>query len=82
MGILPDPPFNFRQNCDHQPKSGDSCLKSPGMAVRDSDGFGRGSDSDGFGRIPSSPAGDLFAVLQSVWVFCSYRMGSGFGRIR
>jgi hypothetical protein len=29
MGILPDPPFNFRQNCDHQPKSGDSCLKFP-----------------------------------------------------
>ena len=29
MGILPEPPFNFRQNCDHQPKSGDSCLKSP-----------------------------------------------------
>ena len=27
------------------------------MAVRDSDGFGGGSDSDGFGRIPSSPAG-------------------------
>jgi len=29
MGILPEPPFNFRQNCDYQPKSGDSCLKSP-----------------------------------------------------
>jgi len=29
MGILPEPPFNFRQICDHQPKSGDSCLKSP-----------------------------------------------------
>jgi hypothetical protein len=29
MGILPEPPFNFRQNCDHQPKSGNYCLKSP-----------------------------------------------------
>jgi hypothetical protein len=29
MGILPEPPFIFRQICDHQPKSGDSCLKSP-----------------------------------------------------
>ena len=29
MGILPEPPFNFRQIYDLQPKSGDSCLKSP-----------------------------------------------------
>jgi len=33
------------------------------MAVRDSDGFGGGSDSDGFGRIPSSPAREFFATL-------------------
>ena len=29
MEILPHTPFNFRQIYDHQPKSGDSCLKSP-----------------------------------------------------
>ena len=46
-----------------------------GMPVRDSDGFGGGSDSGGFGWIPSSPAGDLFAELQSVWAFRPYRSG-------
>jgi len=52
-----------------------------GMPVRDSDGFGRGSDSDGFGRIPSSPAGDFFAVLYSLYGhFGPTEMGSGFGR--
>jgi hypothetical protein len=37
------------------------------MAVRDSDGFGRGSDLGGFGRIPSSPTGNFFAVLYSLY---------------
>jgi len=55
----------------------------PGMAVRDSDGFGGGSDSDGFGRIPSCPAGDFSAVLYSLYGhFDPTGMGSGFGRIR
>jgi hypothetical protein len=64
------------------------------MAVRDLDGFGRWSDLGGFGRIPSSPAGDIFAVLYSVyghfdlqkWVPDSDGFGResdshGFGRI-
>jgi hypothetical protein len=53
------------------------------MTVRDSDGFGGGSDSDGFGRIPSSSAGDFFAVLYSMYGhFDTTEMGSGFGGIR
>ena len=53
------------------------------MTVRDSDGFGGGSDSDGFGRIPSSSAGDFFAVLYSMYGhFDPTEMGSGFGGIR
>ena len=32
------------------------------MAFPDLEGLGRGSDSCGLGRIPSSPAGELFAV--------------------
>jgi hypothetical protein len=56
---------------------------SAGMAVRDSDGLGEGSDSDGFVRIQSSPAGHFFAVLYSLYGhFDSTEMGSGFGRIR
>jgi hypothetical protein len=66
---------------------GDECGKAvhvePGMAVRDSDGFGGGSDSAGFGRIPSSPAGDVLAVLYSLYGhFDPTEIGSGFGRIR
>ena len=58
------------------------CSKS-GMAVRDFDGFARGSDSGGFGRIPSSPAGDFFAALYSLYGhFDPTETGSGFGRIR
>jgi len=38
----------------------------PGMAFPDSDGFGRGLDSGGFRRIPSSAAGDSFAVFYSL----------------
>jgi len=54
-----------------------------GIAVRDSDGFGGGSDSDGFGRIPSSLAGNCFAVLYSLYGhFDPTETGSGFGRIR
>jgi len=60
-------------------------LHSSGMAVRDLDGFGfsSGSDSGRFGRIPSSPAGEFFAVLYSFYgYFDPTEMGSGFGRIR
>jgi len=46
-------------------------------------GFGRGSDSGGFGWIPSSPAGELFAVFYSLYGhFDPTEMDSGFGRIR
>ena len=52
------------------------------MVVRDSDGFGRGSDSGGFGRMPSSPAGEYFAVLYSLYgLFDPTESGSGFERI-
>jgi len=41
------------------------------MAVRDSDGFGGGSDSGRFGRIRSSPAGDVFLRYLT---FCMSKM--------
>ena len=54
-----------------------------GMAVRDSNGFGRGLDSGGFGGILSSPAGEFLAILYSLYGhFDPTEMGSGFGRIR
>jgi hypothetical protein len=60
-----------------------SAVLQPGMAVRDSDGLGGGSDSDEFGRIPSSPAGHSFAVFDSLYGhFDPTELGSRIGRIR
>ena len=39
----------------------------PGLAIPDSDRFGRRSDSDGFGWIPSNPAGGIFGVFYSLY---------------
>ena len=60
--------------------------KMTGLTVRDSDGFGGGSDSDGFGRIPGGVHSrdestvtsvlDDFGRIETIWAI----LGSGLNK--